>query len=378
MNIRQRFPDEETLRQYLQEKNQFFVDSIRQQVGHLEAQYYDNLRKSQAFVNRRRVKGLVLLLGSVLCLSFVYLIANTNNYFLGIVGVMAILAGITFVRVGWQMVRSRLVDIDMFKNSDINDIAYPLVLDIFGLTGQRAAHSMKSIEWLDEAIKNPDRGRLLGVWHRAKTDNASPQQDAVLRLLDHSELITTQKDVVLVDDMVSITYNDRPLFLAEITAKSILGKDNDKRVSNIFHGYFVSFDLPRALTGKTFVSTEGDKKGFGHQSFFKSMKGKGVQKTELEWNDFEDKLHVVTDNPSEARYVLTPDFMSDLYDWWQGKKENIRLSFIANRMYVLFPDKGVRMGKTIKKIDSGEMQMYLESIAVPLLHVLHLIEDLET
>jgi hypothetical protein len=196
-------------------------------------------------------------------------------------------------------------------------------------------------------------------------------------LLEYSELITEPRNRVTIDDKIVSTFNDNRLFLSELQVKHVTGNGKNKRTKHIFHGYFVSFDLSRALTGKTFVSTEGDKKGFGHQSFFTAKKNKGLAETELEWNDFEKLLHVVTNDPIEARYILTPDFMLDLYIWWVSKKENIRISFIDNKMYLLFPDKGIRIGRTIRRIDAQELQPYLESICVPLLHVLHLIEDVK-
>jgi len=86
---------------------------------------------------------------------------------------------------------------------------------------------------------------------------------------------------------------------------------------------------------------------------------------------------VVTSDPTEARYILTPDFMSDLYDWWQSKKTNIRIVFKDNRMYVLYPDRDVKFGYTLVTLTAEEFKKYLLSIARPLLHVLHLVEDVE-
>ena len=69
--------------------------------------------------------------------------------------------------------------------------------------------------------------------------------------------------------------------------------------------------------------------------------------------------------------------MLDLHAWWSKQKQNIRVSFIDNKMYMLFPDKEIRIGKTVKQIDAEQIQQYLESISIPLLHVLHLVEDIK-
>ena len=183
---------------------------------------------------------------------------------------------------------------------------------------------------------------------------------------------------MMVEDMFSVLVGDKSLFVSELEAKHITGSGKSRKVKHIFSGYFVSFDLDIQLEGKTFVSTEGDKKGFGHQSFWKSLTSQaGVQVTELEWNEFESLLHVATTNPSEARYVLPPDFMHDLYEWWKEKKGNVRISFIQNRLYILFPDKRIRFGQTVSRISEKEVASYLESVSLPLLHVLHLIEDVQ-
>jgi hypothetical protein len=85
---------------------------------------------------------------------------------------------------------------------------------------------------------------------------------------------------------------------------------------------------------------------------------------------------VATDNGREAREVLTTEFMTDLYDWWKShEKLNIRIAFVGNLMYMLFPDSQIRFEKTVSKVEPNELKEYILTIARPLLHVLHLVED---
>jgi hypothetical protein len=101
-----------------------------------------------------------------------------------------------------------------------------------------------------------------------------------------------------------------------------------------------------------------------------------VKETKFEWNDFEELLHVATDNNREAREILTPEFMTDLYDWWKNHgKLNIRIAFVGNLMYMLFPDGQIRFEKTVSSVEPQELKEYMLTIARPLLHVLHLVED---
>jgi hypothetical protein len=375
MNIRQQFPDEERLKNYFGTNIQFFFDTIRQAVGPLEAEYIK--------MSKRRAKGMKLIGAAVVCVAILGAVGDSDSdisgVFVGILALFALPAAIVLGRMGWNRIKGTSEAILAF-NDGLNDVLYPLLFSVFGLEAVRVRHTKKSKEDYDTSIQNPGESILKANLRLADIPKkllASPETDTVLALLEHSELITEPRNRVVVDDMVRSSYADRSLFISEVDVKHVTGSGKHHKVKKIFHGYFVSYDLPRRLSGKTFVSTEGDKKGFGHQSFWKSMSDKGVQKTELEWNDFEKKLHVVTSDPTESRYVLTPDFMYDLYNWWEGKKQNIRLAFISNRMYILFPDEKVRIGRTIKKIDSKEIGEYLESVGIPLLHVLHLVEDLE-
>jgi hypothetical protein len=84
---------------------------------------------------------------------------------------------------------------------------------------------------------------------------------------------------------------------------------------------------------------------------------------------------VITTDKVEARYILTPNFMSDLFDWWKDRKGNVRVSFIKDKMYLLFPDNQVRLNDTVANLDENEVQQYMLTVARPMLHVLHLIED---
>lgn len=193
--------------------------------------------------------------------------------------------------------------------------------------------------------------------------------------LDRSELITESKNTVIADDKFSIDTDHSSVFVYELNVTNVISFGNRySYTKHIFNGYFAHLELPRPLVGKTFVSTEGDESGFGHSSFWTKLVGGKVNETVLEWNEFENLLHVATTDESEARYVLTPDFMQNLYDWWTEQKTNIRLSFIADHMYILFPDKKVRVDSTVSGLSKRKVRKYMLTIARPLLHVVNLVE----
>ena len=195
--------------------------------------------------------------------------------------------------------------------------------------------------------------------------------------LDNSELITKPHNTNLVGNVFEIKYRDSKARIAELEITNVTRGNKHTHIEHIFQGYFVSFDLKRELAGKTFVSADSDKRGFGDLSAFGSNKPGQAKETILEWNEFENLLHVATTDEVEARCILTPNFMHDLYDWWHGRQSNIRLSFIKNRLYILYPDSKIRLNKSVEKITEEAVAEYLYTIAWPLQNVLKLIDDVK-
>lgn len=205
------------------------------------------------------------------------------------------------------------------------------------------------------------------------------EKEAFIAELNDSELITETVHTHTVDDRVTTEYDGYTLSVTELHATRTEGSGKNRRTVTVFKGVFVTHELPKTVEGETYISTEGDKHGFGHQSFWKKLTGRqDVEVTELEWNEFEKDLHVVTSNPTEARYILTPDFMQELHEWWQGSARNIRISFIGNRCYVLFPDTKISFGAAPLWITAERVENYAMTIAEPLWHVFNLLEDVRT
>ena len=220
---------------------------------------------------------------------------------------------------------------------------------------------------------------VIGFAGHYMTGESLPHDTSIVALLDHSELITENRNRYQIDDMVSGESQGRSVFVAELDVKNVTGSGKHKSTKNIFHGVLIAHDLPRALTGKTFITTEGDRRGFGKISLWRRLfKSQETPKeTVLEWNDFENKLHVATTNETEARYVLTPDLMQSLFDWWSIRKGKIRVSFIDNRMYVLYSDRHVKLGSTALSIKEKDLKKYILEVARPLWHTKKLMECTE-
>jgi len=375
MNSKQQFPDETTLRNHIQSNIDSFVQQTKTAVGPLEAQYKEK--------SKQQKQGIILI---VLAFLVLFVVMPALSSFFEATAGLAIFSWVFLLSclfgagalgwLAWKKLQGTTAAIQAFHTA-LNNFLYPLAFEMFDLKAIRTNQTIKQNKDPEKPANENFLAKLTSWAKAAQQSYSSPEEDAVMALLDHSELITEPRNRVTIDDMVTATYKERTLAFSELSVKHVTGSGKNRQTKHIFHGYFVSFELERSLTGKTFVSTEGDKSGFAHQSFFTTKKNEGLEQTELEWNDFEDLLHVVTNDPTEARYILTPDFMLDLHDWWLNQKQNIRLSFLDNKMYMLFPDTEIRIGKTVKQIDREQMQAYLESIGIPLLHALHLIEDIQ-
>lgn len=235
-------------------------------------------------------------------------------------------------------------------SSKLNKTLYQLIFDYFNLS---VAHTDDDDMFVGESAKN-----------------------SLLKDLTQSQLITERVDTYKLDDMAECRYQEQPLVFGELYATRTEGSGKNRRTVTVFKGVFVKHTLPKSFTGDTFVSTEGDKYGFGHRSFWSSITNStNVSETELEWNEFEKDLHVATTDATEARYILTPEFMAELYSWWRGSMRNIRISFKENQFYMLFPDSKIKFGTSTLSSKSADLFEYALTIATPIWHVLNLLDD---
>lgn len=363
---KQKFPNESTLETYVRTNVKILIQPIANELTQLANDYTENLALHK--------KGGLLGIVSIGCFLLAFLIFRlaidglNSGFTIVNISIIVLLVGVGCVLLYQGMIKvQRAYSVIRAFNQKLNHLLFPAAFSLFGIQ----AHYVK------QQVLTPQPKKDFRTSLRLLGRPVSHEYTQVLALLDHSQLVTEPRNTVIVDDMVSAVYGGQTLFLSELNVQHVTHSGKNGNVKHIFSGYFISLDLARPLTGKTFISTEGDKNGFGNQSFLSSITGNDIQPTTLEWNEFEALLHVVTSDPIEARYILTPDLMADLYDWWKDKKQNIRLSFIDNRLYILFPDTHIKFTHTIKTVDENELLEYLLSIARPLLHVVHLLEDVQ-
>ena len=204
--------------------------------------------------------------------------------------------------------------------------------------------------------------------HRTKT----------LEELRMTELMTVPDLEIVADDMYTV--HKPEVFIRELVMMQKERSDSNKGDSakTVFRGVFIKVELARPLTGVTFISTEGDRTGFGHQSFWSTVLGTGtVKETTLEANTFEADLHVATSDPVEARYILTPDFMLHLHEWWQEHKTNIRIVFRDQHMYMLLPETSIRIASSTTSTREDAIARYALTILTPMWRTLRLVEAIK-
>jgi hypothetical protein len=363
MNTQRRIPTEEALLLRIKAEASDLTQKVKNEVGFLEQQY-------TRFKHRQRI--------SVLLIAIAFLLPNIVTFLLDVVFAALpqvvsdyIAIGVTVFSIilcgGYALrlfFKGRIID-QQFHNS-IDQILFHKAFKVLGIKGRPvemmfvpASASTESAWW-----------KKLYYAHIAPKQ--SPETTKILSALQHSELMTVAHTVSTVDTIFSVVHETRELTLAELQIQSV---DKKGDATPLFKGYFMEYPLTFVLKGKTFISTEGDYYGFGHRTYWDGLTSGSLKETIIGWSDFEQLLHVAATDEQEARTLLTPDFIKDLYKWWKPLKRNIRLSFVGQSLYMLFPDEYIQIDETVARITEVELEQYLKTITVPLLHIMHLVED---
>lgn len=192
-----------------------------------------------------------------------------------------------------------------------------------------------------------------------------------------SGLMVESVDLLQVDDLYACNIPHPTSFRELLAVKRERDGKHDRTIT-LFHGLYIIVNLPKTLQAETYISTESDSSGFAHTSFWGKIIGQNkIEETKLEWNDFENNLHVSSSDGVEARYILTTNFMEGLYNWWKEGRENMRIKFSDQRMQMLLPDDRVKITFSIDSLDPKELEDYFFSMAKPLWRTLTLVEKLK-
>lgn len=202
-------------------------------------------------------------------------------------------------------------------------------------------------------------------------------REEAVALLAASELMTIKDISVIADDLFTIYHGATEIAFRELAVtQKVQTKSGKLHEVQLFKGVFVTAALPQAHAAKTFISTEGDRTGFAHRDFWADLlEHKEVKETVFEWNDFESLLHVASTDPKTARELLDPQAMTDVYDWWQEHKLNMRMSFIDNTFYLLLPEAKIEIGTSTRSAEVRAIRTYACSLLRPMWRTLVLLDD---
>lgn len=377
MSIKDTIKDEAGLETVIDYKIAAITTATKREVGRLE-QDYAKFRRYQ------RVGFLLIAAAFLLPNSAVFvlevLFVNLTNFWSTIISIIVFFVSLMLCSYfGFKFIMSGSEVIRQF-HARVDTILFGAIFSLFGVKGELIEHTVV----VDKKPIDGTGGKLAELIDILRAHfrslRESPESEQVLNSLTNSELITESFNTTRIDNVFAVDVADRRMMVSELHLEHITGSGRSRSVKQIFKGYFVALPLKKALTGKTFISTDGDKYGFAHLTYWATLleSQSSIKETKFEWNDFEELLHVATDNNREAREILTPEFMTDLYDWWKTQgKLNIRAAFVGNLMYMLFPDGQIRFEQTVSKVEPSELKEYMLTIAKPLLHVLHLVEDVK-
>lgn len=377
MSIKDTIKDEAGLETVIDYKIAAITASTKREVGKLE-QDYAKFRRYQ------RVGFLLIAAAFLLPNSAVFvlevLFVNLTNFWSTIISVLVFLTSLMLCSYfGFKFLISGSDVIRQF-HAKVDTILFGAVFSLFGVKGELIEHTVvvdkKPIDGTGGKI-----AELIDVLRaHFRSLRESPESEQVLASLATSELITELFNTIHIDNVFAVDAADKRMMVSELHLEHITGSGRSRQVKQVFKGYFVALPLKKALAGKTFISTDGDRHGFAHLTYWATLleTENQIKETKFEWNDFEELLHVATNNNREAREILTPQFMSDVYDWWKNHDQlNIRISFVGNLMYILFPDTQIRFEQTVSKVEPQELKEYMLTIAKPLLHILYLVEGVK-
>lgn len=105
-----------------------------------------------------------------------------------------------------------------------------------------------------------------------------------------------------------------------------------KNSSTLFTGLFAVLEVHKRFDGVTIITKDGP--GLFGQS---PRKFQGLERVELESQEFEDKYDVYSTSQIEARYLLPPDIMESIVELSNASGNPVQLSFVGQRLFIAMP-----------------------------------------
>ncbi|MBY0310318.1 DUF3137 domain-containing protein [Patescibacteria group bacterium] len=266
------------------------------------------------------------------------------------------------------------------QSGSLSAVAYGVLVFLVAVFGIRTWNYLNLLKEAQDAYSFSAGRQLVPVMSTvlgrtlAHIPEAMHHEETIAHLTD-SSLFTDRIDDYETDDCYEIA-GKLPGSVRELRVTRTERNGKQSTTVTLFSGLFGIFTLPRTLTGSTYISTEGDGSGFAHRGLWESLTESGeVKETELESNVFERDLHVASSDPVEARYILTPNVMASLHEWWLEHKATMRIAFKGSMLYIALPDNHIVFRDIPTAPTREDMQKYLSNTLRPLWRIVSLTEQ---
>ncbi len=251
-------------------------------------------------------------------------------------------------------------------------LAAPAVIKFLKAAGKRAA-ALRSLKAVIKAIAITQLDSSFVF-----SDSAYVPSD----LSANCGLFPSSYDRATAEDRCEGVVGETKFELLEIDTFKVEKTKNSKgqtqtRYIPIFQGLLLKADFNKNFQGHTTIETDESEERFGFlargaQRMMSSMSQ--LKLIELENPQFEAHFKVRSTDPTQARYIITPDFMERVLALKSKLGANVQLAFMDSSVIVAIPRRGDFM-----EFSGGldNLTTSIEWIQKDLVNTLELIEDLK-
>lgn len=220
----------------------------------------------------------------------------------------------------------------------ISALAVPIVALLFVFVDAEAAifaifaaiagwqfWARKPAREFSDTYKQEIVGRMapqLGLTYRAEPIGFNHDRYRTLKLIPRYDRSTLEDSLTGHHETVEINYLEAHLQQQRRTK-------NGTHYVTVFKGPLLSLTFPKPFIGTTLVQT--DRTAIGNFLSGKFTKGERVR---LEDPEFEDQFEVYSTSQTEARFILTPDFMERMLRLQRQMGKKLQAAFHDNDMLI--------------------------------------------
>lgn len=183
-------------------------------------------------------------------------------------------------------------------------------------------------------------------------------------VLMESKLFPNHIDNIYGEDFMRFTLDKVKIMFCETSVYK-------NRDSLVFNGVFITSSFNKYFKSETFVI---ERKSSTLLKRIRKLMTDDLSEVRLENLEFDDKFQTLSNNQTEARYILTPVMMERIIDYGEKVGKNLSISFVKNRLYCTIPMiKDLFEPSIFKPIDLSFVSQSIE----PVLLFTDIVKDLD-